>query len=1031
MHPQNETCKSLRVMRVNQVLSNLACVVAWGLLIASASAVELIPVVDYRDTFTVGGYRPANYYYGGSLFQVPYNMKYNVEYANPALPSEDFWKLPTTISFQSPSTAAYAGYPAFPSNTGNTGAASGMAQADAGGVVSIAYGKRNDYVVQADFDWNSSSGAYISSMAAPGSAPSATGGLSVYFTKGSQISLYNGVTQTATGIDTGILPTDTSWHNFAVGFNKTAGSLSVYVDQSLKGTLDLNTFAGGAYASYSNAAVGVGSSAGTRIWLDNFQVGGTTAWPDPPPVGAGINGLSRGHNILIQKGLQIQTFSNNPLSNDPATSQFDTTRWAESNFTTYHYGPGIYPASLMPAPPGIPYGVTNYQVPDGNINSSEIPYASQLVSYQIYDEMDVTKPDNLMYLKTVMQSLHVNQPNVLTYASQSQLQNTAAEVQAYMSYVKPDMLCIGSYPFQGTPSIVVGGSPTELYVAIEKYRKLGLAGNDGTGTQPIPTGLYTQSFKWGEGGHVVTESEIRLNQFAAWAFGYKFVDSFFYVNSEVETSPILPVMFTGNGSANPTPTFYQFAETNRQSRNLGPALVRLVSTGVSMKMGQHGSGSTNTLPEGVSSWSSGDVPYITSVTATNPGLRNNRLPGDVIVGAFKPLDASFTNPGHEDDVYFMIVNGLSDGYPGTAANCMQNILITFDFGTSGITDLLRLSRETGLVEEVPLTYLSGSNYSLSLSLDGGTGDLFKFNNGGTFVLPQPTAVIWTGGASTTWSTASGSGNWQATSGGGSAEYADGTDVTFGDVPTRTTADISVADVSPTTVLFNNDITNLTITGTKGIAGSATVTKQGAAKVTMTSVNTYTGATTVKAGTLEVGASAQAPVMTGTGGADIQGGKLVLDYTTAPDVKTALTASYAAGWATGQIRNTTAGTTGLVLGWKDDTGVKQVTVMATLTGDTDLSGSVTGSDLSTLLAKYNQAGTWVWSQGDFNYDTSVTGADLSLLLSKYNQSIPAGEVLGGSMAAPEPSSLVLLAISALLALGVAGRCRVGVFRSQRS
>ena len=294
----------------------------------------------------------------------------------------------------------------------------------------------------------------------------------------------------------------------------------------------------------------------------------------------------------------------------------------------------------------------------------------------------------------------------------------------------------------------------------------------------------------------------------------------------------------------------------------------------------------------------------------------------------------------------------------------------------------------------------------------------------TYVAP-PAAVTWTGGTSTTWSTGA-TGNWKLTAGGTPADYGDGADVTFGDSPTRTTANISVADVSPNSVLFNNATTDLTVTGAFGITGATGgVTKQGAAKVTMDSVNSYTGTTTVKAGTLELGMTAQDPVLTGAGGADIQGGKIILDYSaTAPDVLTGangLAASYAAGWATGQIRDTTAGASGLVLGWKDDTTNQQVTVMATLTGDADLNGSVTGADLSLLLSKYNQTGTW--SVGDFNYDGSVTGADLSLLLSKYNQSIPAS-VAGAAVAGvPEPSSLVMLAaLAAAMGLGVAGRRR---------
>ena len=43
------------------------------------------------------------------------------------------------------------------------------------------------------------------------------------------------------------------------------------------------------------------------------------------------------------------------------------------------------------------------------------------------------------------------------------------------------------------------------------------------------------------------------------------------------------------------------------------------------------------------------------------------------------------------------------------------------------------------MEEVSLTHLTGSRYYLDLALDGGTGDLFKFNNGGVFV-PEPGTI---------------------------------------------------------------------------------------------------------------------------------------------------------------------------------------------------------------------------------------------------------------------------------------------------
>ena len=44
-------------------------------------------------------------------------------------------------------------------------------------------------------------------------------------------------------------------------------------------------------------------------------------------------------------------------------------------------------------------------------------------------------------------------------------------------------------------------------------------------------------------------------------------------------------------------------------------------------------------------------------------------------------------------------------------------------------------------EALALNHLSGSLYTLILILDGGTGDLFKFNNGGRFVIPEPMSAV--------------------------------------------------------------------------------------------------------------------------------------------------------------------------------------------------------------------------------------------------------------------------------------------------
>ncbi len=159
-------------------------------------------------------------------------------------------------------------------------------------------------------------------------------------------------------------------------------------------------------------------------------------------------------------------------------------------------------------------------------------------------------------------------------------------------------------------------------------------------------------------------------------------------------------------------------------------------------------------------------------------------------------------------------------------------------------------------------------------------------------------VYWTGAGTTAWNSTSWANNWKTNSG-IATFYGDGIDVTF-DNSSSTSADISAGNVSPASVTFDIDAAhNRSVTGTSGIAGAATVLKQGSGTVTMSSVNSYGGVTTVEAGKLILAGAAKAMVpVLNNGGADIKGGMLVLDYATEADpiatVKSLLTTSYAAG-----------------------------------------------------------------------------------------------------------------------------------------
>ena len=289
---------------------------------------------------------------------------------------------------------------------------------------------------------------------------------------------------------------------------------------------------------------------------------------------------------------------------------------------------------------------------------------------------------------------------------------TPSGLANYMQAANPDMLMFDAYPLQYV-------TLSTWYAEMQKYRLAGLAGNDGTGRQPIPYAQYLDLYRTSYGAGLPSESFVRLQEFASWAFGYTFVTAFVY--NKPNNTTVYPALFLSDGDGQPSTTFNQTAEANRQSLNLGPAPIRLTSTDIRMI-----AGTGHSLPAGVSTWAqgAGGNSFISSITPIQqPGGGNSGSYDDVLVGYLEPLRAGNSDYPFADGTHFMIVNGASTG---TATGGAQWYHMAFDFGASGFDSLQQLSRDTGTIEFVPLAHLTGSQYSVDWNLEGGTGELFRF-----------------------------------------------------------------------------------------------------------------------------------------------------------------------------------------------------------------------------------------------------------------------------------------------------------------
>jgi autotransporter-associated beta strand protein len=240
----------------------------------------------------------------------------------------------------------------------------------------------------------------------------------------------------------------------------------------------------------------------------------------------------------------------------------------------------------------------------------------------------------------------------------------------------------------------------------------------------------------------------------------------------------------------------------------------------------------------------------------------------------------------------------------------------------------------------------------------------------------PPSLAWSGAINSTWD--SSTLNWLNS--GASANYVNGAFVTFNDNSSVTSVTLS-GTLTPATVTVNASQA-YTFSGTGAIDGAAALAKSGSGTLTISSAHTFTGGTTLNAGTLTLGNAAAL----GTGAITLSGGTLGTGALT-PTNAIVVTAD----------SRITGGSAGGTQGIKAVSGSGILTLEAT-TGVFDIEGSLvdfTGTVSLDGTGSFRLFGSAGSAAADFDLGTRNLNARSGTAFALGSLTGAAGSVLSGS------------------------------------
>ncbi len=331
----------------------------------------------------------------------------------------------------------------------------------------------------------------------------------------------------------------------------------------------------------------------------------------------------------------------------------------------------------------------------------------------------------------------------------------------YVEVAKPDLITFDWYYYHANRIEEKGGRVAWNLEPLGTYRNVAI---DDRVRDKIAFGQYmfgnTPSADDNKDGipdrsYRMSESQLKSVANLSLTVGAKWLTIFTYILSEGARN----MFFYSNGET--TASYDAYVEIGKTIMNLSPHLSRLQTTEIRILDGKHldenGEVVTNPIPENI--WyldysQSFRAPYIDYLEPLNLRsiLKNNYLPGDIIVGSFEPVDGLSTSDKvdmhpvpSQDTPYFMIMNAFSSPNGccsiheseqrkyeklglGSSDDTVQRVSVVFNLSNSPYNQLYRVRRYNGNVEKVDLKPLGNKRYTYTFWLGGGEADLFYWGN---------------------------------------------------------------------------------------------------------------------------------------------------------------------------------------------------------------------------------------------------------------------------------------------------------------